>query len=218
MAGVPHDAPSHCRLRGDRAPYRTLFSVSCADPLENDYWEALERYNTLRPAPVDLEPALRAEADKLRAELDAIDQASEDDEPSEEAEHRRSRKIRQRHPLAPRAPSQVIDPKMPGSSGNPAFPFPASSIACIILTKVAKSLERNLGGFHHRGGLPCSFGTYPIIRPKTRPLADACPEFSVSLSSADDPSGEICQARWKNESGPYSRAALLLNGIGTGAS
>ena len=39
--------------------------------------------------PVDVDPALLAEADKLRAELDAIDQASEDDEPSEEAERRR---------------------------------------------------------------------------------------------------------------------------------
>jgi hypothetical protein len=29
---------------------------------------------------------------------------------------------------------------------------------------------------------------------KTRPLADACLEFSVSHSSADDSSGEICQA------------------------
>ena len=53
---------------------------------------------------------------------------------------------------------------------------------------------------------------------KTRPLADACLEFSVSHSSADDSSGEIGQAQWKNESGPYSRAALLLNGIGTGVS
>jgi hypothetical protein len=34
----------------------------------------------------NLIPALFAEADKLRADLDAIDQASEDDEPSEEAE------------------------------------------------------------------------------------------------------------------------------------
>ena len=57
--------------------------------LENDYWEALEKYTTLRPVPVDLDPALFAEADKLRAELDAIDQASENDEPSEEAESRR---------------------------------------------------------------------------------------------------------------------------------
>jgi ParB family transcriptional regulator, chromosome partitioning protein len=40
--------------------------------------------------PVGLDPALLAEADKLRAELDAIDQASEDDEPSEEAERRRN--------------------------------------------------------------------------------------------------------------------------------
>jgi hypothetical protein len=39
--------------------------------------------------PVDLDPALLAEADKLRAELDAITQASEDDEPSEKAERRR---------------------------------------------------------------------------------------------------------------------------------
>jgi hypothetical protein len=37
-------------------------------------------------------------------------------------------------------------------------------------------------------------------------------------SSADDPSGEIRQAQWKNESGPYSRVALLLNEIGTSAS
>jgi ParB family transcriptional regulator, chromosome partitioning protein len=57
--------------------------------LENDYWEALEKYTTLRPVPVDLDPALFAEADKLRAELDAIDQASENDEPSGEAERRR---------------------------------------------------------------------------------------------------------------------------------
>jgi len=39
--------------------------------------------------PVDLDPALFAEADKLRAELDAIDQVSEDEEPSEQAERRR---------------------------------------------------------------------------------------------------------------------------------
>ena len=39
--------------------------------------------------PVDLDPGLLAEADKLRAELDAIDQASENDEPSEETERRR---------------------------------------------------------------------------------------------------------------------------------
>ena len=51
---------------------------------ENDYWEASKKYNTLRPVPVDLDPALLIEADKLRAELDAIDQASEDEEPSEE--------------------------------------------------------------------------------------------------------------------------------------
>jgi len=56
---------------------------------ESDYWEALEKYNTLRPVPVDLDPALLAEADKLRAEFDAIDQASEDEEPSELAERRR---------------------------------------------------------------------------------------------------------------------------------
>src|SRR5260221_3502092 len=36
-SGVPHDAPSHGRPRGDRAPYRTLFSVSCADPLYREY-------------------------------------------------------------------------------------------------------------------------------------------------------------------------------------
>jgi ParB family chromosome partitioning protein len=57
--------------------------------LENDYWEALQKYNTLRPAPVDLDPAQLAEADNLRAELDAIDQASENDEPSGETERRR---------------------------------------------------------------------------------------------------------------------------------
>jgi ParB family transcriptional regulator, chromosome partitioning protein len=57
--------------------------------LENDYWEALEKYKTLRPVPVDLDPGLLAEADKLRAELDAIDQASEDEEPSVQAECRR---------------------------------------------------------------------------------------------------------------------------------
>jgi hypothetical protein len=39
--------------------------------------------------PIDLDPGLLAEADKLRAELDAIDQASENDEPSEETERRR---------------------------------------------------------------------------------------------------------------------------------
>jgi ParB family transcriptional regulator, chromosome partitioning protein len=57
--------------------------------LENDYWEALQKYNALRPAPVELDPALLAEADKLRAELDAIDQASDEEEPSDEAERRR---------------------------------------------------------------------------------------------------------------------------------
>src|ERR1700751_2125578 len=57
--------------------------------LENDYWEALEKYTMLRPVPVALDPALFAEADKLRAEFDAIDQASENDEPSAEAERRR---------------------------------------------------------------------------------------------------------------------------------
>jgi hypothetical protein len=60
--------------------------------------------------------------------------------------------------------------------------------------------------------------THRQFTDKTRPLADACPEFSVNLSSADAPSGEIYQAQWKNESGPYNRAALLLNGIGTGVS
>jgi hypothetical protein len=50
-----------------------------------------------------------------------------------QANFKRSRKIRDRHPLAPRALSQVINPEAPGSSGNPAFPFsrlpasPASS-------------------------------------------------------------------------------------------
>jgi hypothetical protein len=29
---VPQDVPSRCRPRGDRACYRTLYSVSCADP------------------------------------------------------------------------------------------------------------------------------------------------------------------------------------------
>jgi hypothetical protein len=57
--------------------------------LENDYWEALQKYNALRPAPVELDPALLAQADKLRAELDGIDQASDEEEPSEEAERRR---------------------------------------------------------------------------------------------------------------------------------
>lgn len=40
--------------------------------LENDYLEALEKYNTLRPVPVDLDPALFAEADKLRAACGAV--------------------------------------------------------------------------------------------------------------------------------------------------
>ena len=57
--------------------------------LENDYWEALQKYNALRPAPVELDPALLAEADKLRAELDAIDQASDEEEPSAEAQRRK---------------------------------------------------------------------------------------------------------------------------------
>jgi ParB family transcriptional regulator, chromosome partitioning protein len=57
--------------------------------LENDYWEALQKYNRLQPASVDLDPALLSEVDELRAELDAIDQSLEDDESSEEAESRR---------------------------------------------------------------------------------------------------------------------------------
>ena len=57
--------------------------------LENDYWEALQKYDALRPAPVELDPALLAEADKLRAELDAIDQASDEEEPSAEAQRRK---------------------------------------------------------------------------------------------------------------------------------
>jgi ParB family transcriptional regulator, chromosome partitioning protein len=74
-------------------------SASLAADLEGQGWawpevhlenEALEKYNTLRPAPVDLDPALLAEADKLRADLDAIDHASEDEEPSEAAERRRN--------------------------------------------------------------------------------------------------------------------------------
>jgi len=57
-----------------------------------------------------------------------------------------------------------------------------------------------------------------FFKERDKGLRVAKPEISVSLSPADDPSGEICQAQWKNESAPYSRAALLLNGIGIGAS
>jgi hypothetical protein len=36
---------------------------------------ALQKYNRLQPAPIDLDPAVLAEVDKLRAELDTTDQA-----------------------------------------------------------------------------------------------------------------------------------------------
>jgi hypothetical protein len=59
---------------------------------------------------------------------------------------------------------------------------------------------------------------FAAVNSWTERLSRAFPRRTALKSSADDPSGEICQAQWKNESGPYSRVALLLNEIGTGAS
>jgi ParB family chromosome partitioning protein len=61
---------------------------SWADPcLNTDYWTVLQKYNRLQPGPVDLDEDLLAEADKLRAELDSIDQR-DPGEYSEEFERR----------------------------------------------------------------------------------------------------------------------------------
>jgi ParB family transcriptional regulator, chromosome partitioning protein len=55
--------------------------------LDSDYWEVLQKYDRLQPMPVDLDEDLLAEADKLRTELDSIDQRF-DGEYSEECERR----------------------------------------------------------------------------------------------------------------------------------
>jgi ParB family chromosome partitioning protein len=56
--------------------------------LDSDYWEVLQKYDRLQPVPVDLDEDLLAEADKLRADLDSIDQRYEPGEYSEECERR----------------------------------------------------------------------------------------------------------------------------------
>jgi ParB family chromosome partitioning protein len=56
--------------------------------LDSDYWEVLQKYDRLQPVPVALDKDLLAEADKLRAELDSIDQQYEPGEYSEECERR----------------------------------------------------------------------------------------------------------------------------------
>jgi len=62
---------------------------SWAEPcLDTDYWTVLQKYNRLQPVPVDLDEDLLAEADKLRAEIDSIDQRYEPGEYSEESERR----------------------------------------------------------------------------------------------------------------------------------
>jgi ParB family chromosome partitioning protein len=55
--------------------------------LDSDYWEVLQKYERLQPVPVELDENLLAEADKLRTELDSIDQQF-DGEYSEECERR----------------------------------------------------------------------------------------------------------------------------------
>ena len=55
--------------------------------LHCDYWEVIQKYDRLQPVPVELDEDLLAEADKLRAELDSIDQRF-DGEYSEECEQR----------------------------------------------------------------------------------------------------------------------------------
>jgi len=40
--------------------------------LDNKHWEALEKYNRLKPVPVTLSDQLSQETEKLQAELDAI--------------------------------------------------------------------------------------------------------------------------------------------------
>ena len=42
--------------------------------LDSDYWEVLQKYDRLQPVPVELDEDLLAEADKLRTELDSIEQ------------------------------------------------------------------------------------------------------------------------------------------------
>jgi ParB family chromosome partitioning protein len=56
--------------------------------LDSDYWTVLQKYDRLQPVPIDLDEDLLAEADKLRAELDSIDQRYEPGEYSEECERR----------------------------------------------------------------------------------------------------------------------------------
>jgi hypothetical protein len=55
--------------------------------LDSDYWEVLQKYDRLQPVPVELDENLLTEADKLRSELDSIDQQF-DGEHSEECERR----------------------------------------------------------------------------------------------------------------------------------
>jgi ParB family chromosome partitioning protein len=60
-----------------------------AEPcLDTDSWTVLQKYNRLQPVPVDLDEDLLAEAEKLRAELDSIDQRDEPGEYSEECDQR----------------------------------------------------------------------------------------------------------------------------------
>jgi ParB family transcriptional regulator, chromosome partitioning protein len=56
--------------------------------LDRDCWEVLQKYDRLQPVRVELGEDLVEEAEKLRAELDAIDQQYESGEYSEECEGR----------------------------------------------------------------------------------------------------------------------------------
>ena len=72
-------------LVADLRAQRWAWAEPC---LDTDYWTVLQKYNRLQPVPVDLDEDLVAEAAKLRAELDSIEQQNEPGEYSEECEQR----------------------------------------------------------------------------------------------------------------------------------
>ncbi len=72
-------------LVADLCAQRWAWAEPC---LDTDYWTVLQKYNRLQPVPVDLDEDLVAEAAKLRAELDSIEQQNEPGEYSEECERR----------------------------------------------------------------------------------------------------------------------------------
>ncbi len=72
-------------LVADLCAQRWAWAEPC---LDTDYWTVLQKYNRLQPVPVDLDEDLVAEAAKLRAELDSIEQQNEPGEYSEEWERR----------------------------------------------------------------------------------------------------------------------------------